>query len=47
MSISKQPSHTADIDWFFSPRTSERLGALSWNNASVHVIRLTPPPPFC
>lgn len=47
MSISKQPSHAADIDWFFSPRTSAQLGVMSWNNASMHVIHLTPPPPFC
>ena len=47
MSISKQPSYAADIDWFFSLQTSARLSAMSWNNASMHVIRLTPPPPFC
>ena len=47
MSISKQPSHDADVDWLFSLRTSARLSAMSWNNASMHVIRPTSPPPFC
>ena len=47
MSISKYPSHAADIEWFFSLRTSARLSAMSWNNASMHVIRPTPSPPFC
>lgn len=47
MYISKQHSHAADIDWFFSPRTSGPMRALSRNNASMHVILLTPPPPFC
>lgn len=46
MSILKHPSHAADTDWFFSPRTSPPLSVMSWNNASMHVIRPTSPPPF-
>ena len=38
MSISKYPSHAADIDWFFSLRTSGPPSVMSWNNASMHVI---------
>lgn len=47
MSISKYPSHAADIDWFFSLRTSGPPSVMSWNNTSMHVIRPTSPPPFC